>query len=329
MALRVFQSARAALETARGTGLTPTRLIYFENGRFQQDVATIKPDEHRGSYNPNYYAAAGPERNAVMMDGRVTFDDLIWWANLFIKAVASGTGAGADKTWVFLPSSTSDDVKTATMQLGYSDTIATTPGIEQQFLMGDTLTLHFEKNDDGAVTFDAQLVGGEALSQITAFTGALSDRVTTPASSNGTTLFVDQASAIGTTLDSTFVSLDWTLNLGPVRLYTLNGSTGPTAVFRPDYRRWTARLVRQFTSDLYWDDYTDKTVQKIRCRTLGPVLGGSNYKIDLDLYGVVTNREESDIDGIVTEDLTLGQLYDTTATADHRLEVVNASAAIT
>jgi len=329
MALRVFQSARAALESTRGTGLTPTRLIYAEEMAFEQDVATIKPDEHRASYNPNYSASAGPEKNAITMSGRISYDDLIWWANLFVKAVASGTGAGADKTWTFLPTATSDDVKTATIQLGYTDTIGTAPGIEQQFCMGETLTLHFEKNDDGAVTFDARLLGGEALTQITAFTGALSDRVVTLASCNGTVLFADQASAIGSTQDTTFVSLDWRLNLGPVQFYTLNGTTGPTAVYRPDYRRWEATLVRQFTSDLYWDDYGDKTVQKVRCRTTGPVLGSSNYKIDLDLYGVVTNRRETDIDGVITEELTLGQIYDTTATADHQLVIVNATAAIT
>jgi hypothetical protein len=329
VALKVFQSARAALESTRGTGLTPTRIIYAEEMGFEQAVATIKPDEHRGSYNPAYSASAGPEQNTITMSGRMSYDDLIWWANLFVKGVAAGTGGGADKTWTFLPTATSDDVKAATIQLGYSDTIGTAPGIEQQFCMGSEFTLHFEKNDDGAVTFDATLFGGEALTQITAFTGALSDRTVVLASCNNTTVFADQASGIGTTLDTTFVSLDWKLNLGPVRFYTLNGSTGPTAIYRPDYRRWEATLVRQFTSDLYWDDYGDKTVQKIRCRTLGPALGGSNYKIDLDLYGVVTDRKESDVDGVITEELTLGQIYDTTATADHNLVVVNATAAIT
>jgi hypothetical protein len=173
------------------------------------------------------------------------------------------------------------------------------------------------------------MVGGEANTQITAFTGALSDRTVVLASCNNTTMYADQASGIGTTTDTGFVSLDFNLQLGPVLFYTLNGNTGPTLAARPDYRRWTATLVRQFTSDLFWDDYGDKTVQKIRCRTLGPVLGGSNYKIDLDLYGVITNRREADVDGIITEELTLGQIYDTTATADHRLEVVNATAAIT
>jgi hypothetical protein len=125
------------------------------------------------------------------------------------------------------------------------------------------------------------------------------------------------------------VSLDWNLDLGPVRFYTLDGTVAPKAVYRPNFRKWTATIVRQFTNDTYWDDYEDKTVQKIRCRTTGPALGGSNYKIDLDLYGVITSRTNSDVDGIITETMELSQIFDTTASLDHKLVVVNATAAIT
>lgn len=329
MALRVFQSARAALESTRGTNLTPTRLIYFEGGSHDQQIGTIRPAELRNSYFGFHQAAAGPERNTLNFNGRVSYDDIIWWGNLFFKGVASGTGAGADKTWAFLPSATTDDVKTATIQLAYADTIGTAPGIELGFCFGSTLNLHFEKNDDGAATFAAQLMSPEAASQIIAFTGSLTDRTTTPASANNTQLFSDPGGTIGTTADPTFVSLDFNLALGPVPLYTLNNSTAATNAYRPAHRTWTATLVRQFTSDTYWDDYVDKTVQKIRCRTLGPTLGASNYKIDLDLYGVFTARAWSDVDGIITETLTLEPIYDTTATTDHRMDVVNATASIT
>lgn len=329
MALRVFQSWRAALESTRGTNLTPTRICYAEEASHEQEVATIRPAELRNSYFGHFQASAGPERNRLNFSGRVSYDDIIWWANLFCKGVASGTGGGADKTWDFTPTAASDDVKTATIQLAYADTIATAPGIELGYCMGDTFTLHFEKNDDGAATFEASLISPEAATQITAFTGSLSDRTVTLASCNGTRLFSDPGGTIGTTADDTFVSLDWTLNLGPVPFYTLNNSTAATNAYRPNHRTWTATLVRQFTNDTYWDDYVDKTVQKIRCRTLGPSLGGSNYKIDLDLYGVFTNRTYSDVDGVITEELTLEPVYDTTAGTDFDLIVVNATSSIT
>src|SRR5207247_2498620 len=95
--LTVFTSARAALEVTRGTNLTPTRLIYGEGFELKHDVATIRPEELRASYEGFFQATAGPERSAVTMTGRVSYDDLIWHANMFYKAVASGTGGAADK----------------------------------------------------------------------------------------------------------------------------------------------------------------------------------------------------------------------------------------
>lgn len=327
--LQVFTSGRAALEVTRGTDLTPTRLIYAETFTHGQTVETIHPTEHRGSYNPVYSATAGPERNTFGMEGRLSYDDAIWYGNLYFKALASGTGAGADKTWTFLPTAAADDVKTATVQLGDAASIgATTPGVKLNYVFGNTLNLHFEKNDDGAATFKADFLAAKASTQITAFTGALSDRTTIPVSCNNTTLYLDTAT-VGTTADPAVISVDFNLNLGPVPLYTLDGTVAANGIFRPDYRRWTATIVRQFVNDTEWDAYVAKTVRKVRCRTVGAVLGGSNYKIDLDLYGVYTNREWSDVNGIITETLTLEQVYDTTSTSDHSLVVVNATAAIT
>ncbi len=328
MALQVFTSARAALEVTRGTDLTPTRLIYGESFKHDHTVATIRPEEHRNSYEPVYSAAAGPERSQLTIAGRVTYDDLIWYANLFFKGVASGTGAGADKTWTFTPSNSTDDVKTATIQLGYSDTIATAPGIKLNYLFGNTLKLHFEKNDDGAATFEANFLSAKALAQITSFTGALSDRTVTPVSCNNTTIFID-TSTIGTTGDTAVTSIDYNLNLAPVPFYALDGTTAAQAVYRPDFRRWSCQVTRQYNAATEFSAYQAKTTRKIRVRTTGPVLGGSNYKVDLDMYGVWTAREWSDVDGIITEVLTLEPVFDTGTSTSTSLVVVNSTASIT
>lgn len=328
MALQVFTSARAALEATRGTDLTPTRLIYGESFTHDHEVATIRPEERRNSYEGFYSAAAGPERSALEISGRVSYDDLIWHANLFYKAVASGTGAGADKTWTFTPTNTSDDVKTATIQLGYSDTIATAPGIKLNYCMGDTFNLHFEKNDDGAATFSSRFMSAKALTQITAFTGALSDRTVTLASCNNTVVYID-AATIGTTADSKVVSVDYTLNLNPVAFYALDGTTAAASIERPNVRTWSATITRQYNAATEFTAYQNKTVRKVRVRTTGPTLGASNYKIDLDMYGVWTSRSWSDVDGIITEQLTLEPVFDTTTSTSTSLVVVNATASIT
>lgn len=328
MSLLVFQSARAALEAVRGTDLTPTRIIYGETFTLDNDVATIRPEEQRNSYEGFFSAVPGPERNAITITGRASYDDLIWHANHFFKGVASGTGAGADKTWTFTPANAADDVKTSTIQLGYSDTIATTPGVKLNYCMGDTFNLHFEKNDDGAATFSSRFLSAKALAQITAFTGSLSDRTVTPVSCNNTVVYIDTAT-IGTTLDSAVTAVDFNLQLQPVPFYALDGTTAAQAVYRPKHRLWSATITRQFNAATEFTAYQAKTVRKVRVRTTGPVLGSTAYKVDLDLYGVWTARSYTDVDGIVTEQLTLEQLFDTTTSTSCSLVVVNSTAAIT
>lgn len=326
--LKVFTSARAALETTRGTDLTPTRLIYGEAFELDHTVATIRPDELRNSYEPVFSAAAGPERSTVTMTGRVSYDDLIWHANMFYKAVASGTGAGADKTWTFTPSNSTDDVKSHTLQLGDSAAIATSPGIKLNYGMGDEFNIHYEKNDDGAATFSARYMYAKALTQITSFTGALSDRTVTLASCNNTLVKID-TTTIGTTTDTAVVAVDFTLNLSPTPFYALDNTVAAQAVYRPNWRRWKAEITRQYSTATEFSAYQAKTVRKVRVLTTGPALGGSNYSITQDMYGVYTDRKYAEVDGIVTEVLTLEPVFDTTTSTSTSLVVVNATASIT
>lgn len=325
MALKVFTSARAALEAVRGTDLTPTRIIYAEEFVHEQEVATIHPTEMRASYSGVYSASAGPEVNRLQMRGRLSYDDAAWLGLLFFKGGVTATG-GPNYVWTFLPTNTSDDLDTATIQLGYVDDIgAGTPGIKLNYCLGDTLNLHWEKNDDGAVTFDASFLAAKAAAQITAFTGTLSDRSVTLASSNNTTVYSDPGGTIGSTADNYITAVDWTLNLNPVPFYALDGTTAASAVYRPQHRTWTAQITRQYGSDAHWDDYIDKTIQKIRIKTTT----GASAIIQLDLYGVYTAREWSDIDGIVTEVLTLENVYDATSTSDFNAIITNTVSAIT
>lgn len=328
MALQVFQSARAALEVTRGLDLTPTRIIYGQQFTHEQTIATVRPEELRNSYEGWFSASTGVETNTFGISGRMSYDDLIWYGNTFFVALASGTGAGSDKTWVFTPSLTADNVKTATVQLGYADTIGTAPAVKLNYLLGNTFNLHWEKNDDGAVTFAADFFSGAGATQITAFTGSLSDRTVVAMSSANTTVYLD-TTTIGTTSDANVTAVDFTMDLQPVAFYGLNNSQAANGVYRPNHRRWTATITRQFTNDTEWDIYVSKAERKVRIKTVGPVLGGSNYSAQLDLYGVYTGREWTDVDGIITETLTFEPFFDTGVSASSILTVVNATASIT
>jgi hypothetical protein len=323
--LSVFTSARAALEVTRGVNLAPTRLVYAESFNTTHTVATIRPEELRASYEGFFSASAGPETTTVEMAGRASYEDIIWHANMFYKALAAASsGAPPSAVWTFTPTNTSDDVKTHSLQLGDAAAIsAATPGIQLNYGMGDTLNLHYEKNDDGALTFNAKYLYAKALTQITAFTGALSDRVTTPISCNNTVVKID-ATTIGTTADDSVTAVDFTINLNPQPFYALDGTVAAQAVYRPSHRTWTAQITRQYDTVSEFSAYVAKTVRKVRVLTTN----GTNI-LQQDMYGVYTARDWAEVNGIVTEVLTLEPVFDVTTSTSTSLVCTNAVATIT
>lgn len=326
--MTVFTSARAALEVTRGTDLVPTRIIYGESFALDHVVATIRPEELRASYEGFFQAAGGPELTRVTVTGRVSYDDIIWWANLGYVALASGTGGAADKTWAFPPANALDNVKSCTLQLGDSVAIGTSPGVKLNYGILDSFNIHYEKNDDGAATFTGVILFAKALTQITAFTGALSDRVTVPVSCNNTVVKID-TTTIGTTADSAVTAVDFTLNLNPIPFYALDGTIAAQAVYRPKHRTWQAQITRQYSNSTEFTAYVAKTTRKIRVLTTGAALGGSNYSLTQDMYGVWTARTYDQTDDIVTEVLTLEPVFDVASSTSTSLTAVNATSTIT
>lgn len=332
MAQRVFKHMRAGLEATPGQNIAPTRGIPFTEGTHNSEVPTIHPEEFRNSYEVHYSADAGPETHSLDISGPVGYNYLVWWANVHMKAVGSGTGGAADKTWTFTPTLSSDDIKTATIQFGYSDGIAAAkPAYELGWCKGTELTLAWDKSPSSTgVTFSSHLMSPEAAAEISAFSGT--GTYTTEAGglvkANNTQVYID-TSTIGTTADNYILSAEWTLTNDHVLLYTLNNSTSAQELLRPNPMLWTATLRRRYINDTEYNAFVAKTTRKIRIRSLGIALGASNYKVDLDLYGVWDTYRRSEVDSVGIEELGMVQKYDTGASTSVSLVVVNDQASIT
>lgn len=327
----IFTSVRAAIEATRGTGVNPTRIL--ENTEFGHtpSLRTIRPKERRGSYFAYYRAAAGREMHNARMGGNLSFNQLAWLGNMFVKGVTTGTGGGADKTYAFTPSSTTDDLKSFTLEFGYDTTLsASQPGLRLVYVVGDQLTLTFDKASDEGVTFAAEMHSPKAMSQISAFGGSPTALTTTAMTPVQTTVFID-AATIGSTADNYVAKAEFVLTHDWTDLDTLNGTTAAQDTFRVGARDWVLTLTRYFINDNELDRYVDKAERKIRIRNTGPALGGSNYSATLDLYGVLDSDGYSvaSVDGLMMETLKYVPFYDTTATTDHSLTVVTAETTIT
>lgn len=327
----IFTSVRAALETTRGTGVNPTRILEATAFDHTPSVKTIRPAERRGSYFAFYRAAAGREQHSFTMGGNLSYNQLAWLGNMFFKTNTTGTGAGADKTYAFVPSSATDDLKTATIEWGYDTALsATQPGFRLVYVVGDSLELTFDKAADEGVTFTGNFHSPKAISQLSAFGGSPTALATTAMTPIQTAVFIDPTT-IGTTADNYVGKAVFTLNHSWVDLDTLNGTTAAQDTFRVNPRAWTLVLTRYGINDNELDRYYDKAPRKIRIRNTGPVLGGSTYLATLDLYGVLDTdgHKHGETDGLIWETLTYVPIYDSTATTDHSLTVVTAETTIT
>lgn len=325
----IFTSLRAALETTRGTGVNPTRILEQTDFTHSPDVATIRPSERRGSYFAFYRAAAGREQHAVEFSGNLTYQQAAWLGNVYIKAVTSGTGAGADKTYAFLPASATDDVKSSTLEFGYDTTLsATQPGFRLVYCVGDELTLTFDKGAPEGVTFAASMHSPKAISELAAFGGSPTALTTNAITPTTVQVYID-STTIGTTEDDYITNAEWKLSNEWTDLDTLNQTTAAQDTFRVGARAWTLTCQRYKINDTELNAYNAKTVRKVRIKATGPVLGGSFHSLTLDCYGVWSGYSNDSVDGLAMETLTLEPVYDTGAATDFRMDVVTDTTTIT
>lgn len=329
----MFTSLRAAIETTRGTAVNPTRII--EQTNFDHTFGgpeLVLPEERRGSFFMYYRAAAGREQHDLVSGGNLSFNQLAWLANFFLKGNTTGTGGGADKSYSFVPSSAADDVKTATFEWGYNPVLsATQPGFRLPYVVGTQLELTFDKTNPEGVTHTANWHSPVALSQITSFGGSPTSLTTEAMTPVQVAVFIDAAGGtIGATADNYVQTATFNTAQTWVDIDTLNGTTSAQATFKTR-REPGLSMTRYFINDNELDRYQDKAKRKIRIRATGPALGGSTYLATLDFYGVLDTDgyKHGENNGIIWENLVYRPIYDTTATTDHSLTVVTAEASIT
>lgn len=320
MALKIFKSGREGIDATRTAAATAmAHALEFDTAFWQQDVQTIRPLRLTGSYEGYNTAAAGTETNTLEMSGVLSYDMALWLGQVFCKGAVTGVkGVGVDYLWTYLPTHTSDDLSSFSSQFGYSDGIgATAPVVTLKNLLGDSLAITFDKSGEGLVTYDAKFVTPNAAVQTTAFTGAAAAIGSTYVASANTTAVTIDTTTIGTTADTYWSSLKWTLDNGFQNLYTLNNTTSATATFRPGPVGWKLEGSRYYANKTEWDCYIAKTPRKVRIKSVGPTIGSSTYYIQLDLYGVYTAMKNEEQNDLGFQTFTLEGVYDTTATSSY------------
>lgn len=312
---------RGALESVKGTDLTPTRILYPSSvPKVKRDVGSIVISPLRSSFRPNRAVYPGLDVTTLSVEGPALYDELSFWLSLAVKGGVTGTGASADKTWAFTPSNATDDLKSATLQWGVPNAATLW---KLNYLMATAFSLKYKKSE--AISYSIDLVTPKAPVDIAAVTGSLTDLTHVAALGTTAAIYID-TTTIGTTADPNVVDAEFSLDNGLVITNGLNATGTGIEIARPNPVKWQLKLTRLFQTTTERTAAWAKTERKVRLLATGPALGGSNYSLTIDMWGFIDGIEEADVDGIGAEKITILPLEDTAK--DFQVTLVNSLASI-
>lgn len=283
--VEVYSRINLGKETVKGTAVARTRRFYgVAAGNFDiGDTWNFHEPENRGSrvrisaHTPTQTREA-PTLKLADIDG-IGYDDLVLPFSIGLQGGRTGAGAGADKTWTFTqPSTGSGSYESCSADVG-DDT--------QNWILDYLMATRWAITTDfgGKTHFEADCFGQQAVK------GAAS----TPAEINPILIPADLWTV---KFAGTFAGLTGaSVNMAFLRTWSFEYMTGIKNRFYMDGNLFmgqhvetdiagklsmevesTALAVSEFV-----DKYRAGTMDYVRLKATGPVLGASNYSLQLDM----------------------------------------------
>lgn len=332
-----FEYMALALEATPGTAVTPPTHYLPLLGSITPDRERYSPDESRGTLVQNYRRQAVHIGSTWEGSGGLDPNYAPLLANMVIKggvtAPTTPSGATLSRLWTFVPTVTSDNLKSATIYNG-------DPNVkiwQAVYCMAQEWTISADASGTDAATM--------AINGFGRFPTALGSAPTLPSQNIGSLLmpsamqlWIDTSSAIGTTeVTGRFISADITIPAGVSQKWYAGGPTGGLNYTKHgrSKRAASATVTVELNDVSVAAEYTtwaaDTTV-KMRIRLNGSLIettaGPVNWYeyVEFDIYGPLdafgwgtagdpaTNR---------TMSFTVESMYDSTLGADFALKVQN------
>lgn len=325
-----FEYLALALEATRGVAVTPPTHYAALAGMLKPAQERYWPEESRGTLALHHRSAVVRKWGEWEGEGGLDSHILPVFLNMAVKAVTTPTtpaGAILSRLWSFVPTMTSDDIKSATLYWG-------DPAVQiwqGAFAMVDEL----EIASDGSGT-DGSTMSLSGMSQfpVKVSAPALPAQTVGPLiTPGGIQVWLDTASAIGTTLISgRVISAEHNLDNQLGYKYVPRGpGLDPTYVRVGRGKRALETTVTIELLDMtQYDLFAAGTTAKLRVRHNGPLIESTagpvdwyNY-VEVDTYGPLDFDDWGDLEGTNrTISLTITSQYDTTLGADFAYKVQN------
>ncbi len=328
--LRIYQIGK---ETTKGTGVPATTRLVGDL-LVSPKAQVFQPQPQLGILLEN------PTSDVIVLQhtemewsGDLTYEQILHLLHCSLKGAITPTGAGADKTWTFTPVFTADNaLDSFTVERRLSDG-----------------TSNFDEEVNYVLCRDFMLSG--AIGENAKFRANLFGRKVDRTSTLTAAIAVPAVNFVGVAdaklyIDNTFAGLGTTQVSGDVFGFEL----ALRAQYQPKFyidgrtdRSFTSHAMKRmgydFRVSVEWDTTIngerakadDRSIRYVRLQFVGAALGGSNYRITIDMalrYAEGMFDQESDREGNDSVDLRFISAYDTTNLIGIKAVVVNALAAL-
>jgi hypothetical protein len=326
--VRRLKRVQAGLETVRGTAVAATRRLYGEYTlSVNQDILELPDDD--GTFWGGDAVSAGDAEATISVSANITYEDLPWWMMLALDGAitpVAGTGSPLPYTWTATPEAETDNLKTATLEYGWTGRIMKAAGVHVR-----TMTISSARDDSPVMQMTAEL----GCSEITTgtFTAAIPQRTRENVLARGADLYIDEpGGTLGTTaVLNKYRSFSFTINNNPD--YKRFGESGlwPAADFGRGQQVVTVEVVLEASDDVETAKQRLTTARKIRLQQEGSIINGAGNtpkRARFDFGNVYWNAPSEDMAGENIVDSFGGVAKPLAGVAPVIVETVNALATL-
>ena len=254
---------QAAIEAVAGTDLAATRKQPILGGTLTEHYERTKIMEQRGSLIRNYRSIQTKRWCEISgMEVAPTFQDLGWFMRLAAQGKASSSGTPTAVTafrYDFQPTVATDDLKTATLEVG-----DTTQEWDVNFAVINRL--EFGWSVGGVATLSCDWLGQKATAS--SYTSNLSDRVTEDINGALAKVYID-STTIGSTQVYNVLDYRFVLDNHYAQFWAADGGIFSRDVYRTEPRSAQVEATLAFIDTTEYLTFTGDTSRKMRTRVLG------------------------------------------------------------
>lgn len=325
---QIFTYLNIGKETTRGTPVAPTRQMYAEGTGVLDVDPGLNFHEGENSGVRTRTRRVTQTKEDVAIKPRipsVSYDDLVWPISQ-LKGGLTGVGAGADKTWTWQPSQTAANVPEA-----YSvDVGDDTQNYRLQYAMMRSWKLASALDD--VTSFEADCFAQRAIKTAKA-SPAINSAPKIPGDLWTVKFAATQAGLTGASVSLNFL-IDWELEVqtGLKWRHYMDGNLYGAQHVETDIAGTLTMTVESTALAVseFYDKWLAQTLDFVRLKAQGPVLGGTFYSCQIDLPVLFAKVEPigSEDEGINLYKVVANLAYDPTSAFSIQGVLVNSLAAL-